>query len=99
MPPAAEADVPVDAAPAVGTSLHIVPGGGESVPVAGAPAWLDDELRTQPREAMKAYLDRHPDATGAALDRFGAQYLDTKPTLGRKVRAEWLKSQPKASGE
>lgn len=98
--PAAEADARVDVAPAVGTSLHIVPGGGETLPVAGAPEWLTDDLCGQPREAMKAYLDRHPNATGAELDRFGAQYLDTKPTLGRKVRAEWLKSQPnKASGE
>lgn len=88
------------AAPVVGASLRVLQGEGETTPVAGAPDWLTDELRATPRTAMLAYLDQHGDVSGAELDRFGAQYLGTKPTLGRKVRAEWLKTQQeKASGE
>lgn len=86
-----ESDAPATAAPAVGTSLHIV--------AEAAPEWLTDELRTQPKAAMWRYLDEHGDTSGAVLDRFGAKFLGTKPTLGRKVRREWLDDQQKASGE
>lgn len=87
-----ESDAPATAAPAVGTSLHIV--------AEAAPEWLTDELRTQPKAAMWRYLDEHGDTSGAVLDRFGAKFLGTKPTLGRKVRREWLDAQEKkASGE
>jgi hypothetical protein len=91
--PAPRAAVEPDAAPAAGTSLRVLSGEGESLPVAGAPEWLTDDLRTRPRDAMWRYLDVHGDTTGAELDRFGAQYLGTKPTLGRKVRADWRKAQ------
>jgi hypothetical protein len=91
--PAPRAAVEPDAAPAAGASLRVLAGAGESFPVAGAPAWLTDDLRTRPRDAMWRYLDEHGDTTGAELDRFGAQYLGTKPTLGRKVRADWRKAQ------
>lgn len=99
-PRAAESDAVPPVAPAVGASLRVLQGEGETTPIAGAPEWLTDELRATPRAAMLAYLDQHGDTAGAELDRFGAQYLNTKPTLGRKVRAEWLKTQQQqASGE
>lgn len=99
-PRAAVADATANAAPAVGASLRVVDGGGETTPIAGAPDWLTDDLRAAPRAAMLAYLDQHGDTAGAELDRFGAQYLNTKPSLGRKVRAEWLKTNAQqASGE
>ena len=80
------------AAPVVGASLHIVE--------EAAPEWLTAELRTQPKAAMLRYLDENGDTPGAVLDRFGAKFLGTKPTLGRKVRREWLDAQQqKASGE
>jgi hypothetical protein len=76
----------------VGTSLHIV--------AEAAPEWLTDELRAQPKAAMWRYLDEHGETSGAVLDRWGAAHLGTKPTLGRKVRSEWVKAQQqKASGE
>lgn len=87
-----ESDAPATAAPAVGASLHIVE--------EAAPEWLTDELRAQPKAAMRRYLDEHGDTAGAVLDRFGAKFLGTRPTLGRKVRREWLDDQQqKASGE
>jgi len=91
--PAPPVAVEPDAAPATGTSLRVLSGEGEALPVAGAPAWLTDDLRSRPRDAMLRYLDEHGDTTGAELDRFGAQYLGTRPTLGRKVRATWLAQQ------
>ena len=91
--PAPRAAIEPDAALAGGTSLRVLAGDGEALPVAGAPEWLTDDLRAKPREAMWRYLDVHGDTTGAELDRFGAQYLGTKPTLGRKVRAAWLAEQ------
>jgi hypothetical protein len=87
-----ESDAPATAAPAVGTSLHIV--------AEAAPEWLTDDLRGQPKAAMWRYLDEHGEVSGAVLDRFGAKFLGTKPTLGRKVRRDWLAAQDqKASGE
>lgn len=89
---ASESDAAATAAPAVGASLHLVD--------QPAPEWLTDELRAQPKAAMLRYLDEHGDTAGAVLDRWGAQHLGSKPTLGRKARREWLDGQEqKASGE
>lgn len=57
------------------------------------PEWLTDDMTA--REAMFAYLDRNPEASGADLDRFGMAHLGTKKDYGRGVRRSWLK----ASGE
>lgn len=59
----------------------------------GRPTWLTDEMADNAKLAMFAYLDRHPDATGAELDRFGMAHLGTKKDYGRGVRRAWLKEQ------
>lgn len=79
------------AAPSKGASLHLVP--------TDRPGWLTDDMNA--KQAMFAFFDHHPDATGADADRFGAQHLETKPTLGRRVRKEWAQARDRraASGE
>lgn len=77
-------------APSVGASLHLVP--------SDRPEWLTEGMTA--KEALLAFFDNNPKATGADADRFGAQHLNTKPSLGRKVRNEWLaRDQRAASGE
>jgi hypothetical protein len=66
------------------------------------PDWLTPELADNAKDAMFAYLDRHPSATGAQLDKFGGAYLDTKPSYGRRVRSQWIatkEDQKEAIGE
>lgn len=70
-------------------ALHVVP--------PEKPEWLTDDMTA--RDAMFAYLDRNPDATGADLDRFGMAHLGTRKDYGRGVRRAWLAEQQKASGE
>jgi hypothetical protein len=54
-----------------------------------------DTSSTGKRARMLAYLDEHPNASGAELDAA----FDTK-NYGRSVRRAWLSSrQPQASGE
>ena len=78
-----------DAAPEPVRALHVVP--------PEKPEWLTDGMTA--REAMFAYLDRNPDATGADLDRFGMAHLGTKKDYGRGVRRSWRNDRSKASGE
>lgn len=61
------------------------------------PAWLTDELKAVAKKAMFAYLDRHPNANGAELDRFGIRWLGTSLNYGRGVRREWLAERPAVS--
>jgi hypothetical protein len=70
-------------------ALHVVP--------PERPEWLTHGMSA--REAMFAYLDRNPEATGADLDRFGMAHLGTKKDYGRGVRRAWQATQEKASGE
>lgn len=58
------------------------------------PVWLTDELKAVAKKAMFAYLDRHPNANGAELDRFGERWLGTSKNYGRGVRREWLVERP-----
>lgn len=54
------------------------------------PEWLLHGMTA--KEAMYAYLDRYPDATGAVLDRFGARFLNTRKDYGRGVRRDWTRN-------
>lgn len=51
------------------------------------PDWLTDDMTA--KQAMFAYLDRHPQAKGPELDRFGMRHLDTKKDYGRRCRVLW----------
>lgn len=51
------------------------------------PEWVVEGMTA--REAMFAYLDRHPTANGRELDEFGAKFFSTKPDYGRGVRRAW----------
>jgi len=62
------------------------------------PDWITDGMNA--KSAMFAYLDRHPAATGADLDRFGMRHLGTKRDYGRVVRREWERARrPQAVNE
>lgn len=53
------------------------------------PDWLTDGLARTAKLAMFAYLDRHPDADGPELDRFGMRHLGTRKDYGRRCRLLW----------
>jgi hypothetical protein len=59
------------------------------------PEWLLPGMNA--KDAMFAYLDRYPDATGAALDRFGMRFLNTSKDYGRGVRRAWMERQQEAA--
>lgn len=87
--PAAARTSPEDPEPGPVRALHVVP--------PEKPEWLTDDMTA--REAMFAYLDRNPEATGADLDRFGMAHLGTRKDYGRGVRRAWRNDRSKASGE
>lgn len=64
------------------------------------PDWAPEGAKA--KDAMFAYLDRHPSANGRELDEFGERFFGTKPDYGRGVRREWTKvreSRPLAVNE
>lgn len=54
------------------------------------PEWVTDDMRA--KDAMFAYLDRHPNTNGRELDEFGARFFGTKKDYGRGVRRDWQKA-------
>lgn len=91
-------EVVPETVPPAKSALHVV----EPPPVervAGAPDWLVDGMKAW--QAMYAYMDRHPDTTVTALDRFGVQYLNTSMGYASKIRRQWAaeRKQQKASGQ
>lgn len=61
------------------------------------PGWLTEDMTA--KDAMKAYLDRHPDTSGAVLTRWAKGWFEISDDYGRGVRREWLAGTAQAVGD
>lgn len=61
------------------------------------PNWLAADMTA--KDAMKAYLDRHPDTSGAVLTRWAKDWFEISDDYGRGVRREWLAANARAVGD
>lgn len=61
------------------------------------PGWLASDMTA--KDAMKAYLDRHPDTSGAVLTRWAKDWFEISDDYGRGVRREWLAANTRAVGD